>query len=133
MTKTKDEGCLYLYKHNNTFAQDVTDGSFVVIITLENLFFQELSGCQMKGFIRPVEPTAIEPLLTCDFDLYAEFVINNKINSDKKTKWKNQEQVRVESKRMAKSILSHLNSDQSVIKTRIKTHQCRLARDVRCR
>lgn len=82
---TEDDHGLYLYKHNNTFAQDLTDGSFVVIVALENFFFQELPGGQMKGFVWPVEPTAIEPLLTCEFHLYNDFV-NNKINNETKTK-----------------------------------------------
>lgn len=83
-TNAQEESGLYLHKHNNTFAQDLTDGSFVVIVTLENFFFQELSGGQMKGFIWPVEPTAIEPLLTWEFDVDNDLVNNNKVNNTDK-------------------------------------------------
>lgn len=38
ITETVDESGLYLDKHNDAFAQDLTDGSFVVIVTLENFF-----------------------------------------------------------------------------------------------
>lgn len=60
-----DKDSPYLYKHNNTFTENLANGSLVVIVTLEDFFFQELSSGQMKCFIWPVEPTAIEPLFTC--------------------------------------------------------------------
>lgn len=54
----------YLHKHDHTFAQDSTDRDFVMVVALEGLFFQKLACGQVKGFTRPVEPAAIEPLLT---------------------------------------------------------------------
>lgn len=56
---------IYLHKHDHTFAQNLADGRFVVIVTLKYFLLQELSCGEMKCFIRPVEPAAIQPLLTC--------------------------------------------------------------------
>lgn len=56
--------CAYLHKHDHTFAQNLTDGHFVIVIALEDLFFQKLACSQVEGLTWPVEPAAIEPLLT---------------------------------------------------------------------
>lgn len=53
----------YFDKHDHTFSQDFTDGHFVVIVALENLFFEEFACGQVEGFTGPVEPATIEPLL----------------------------------------------------------------------
>lgn len=55
----------YLHEHDNTLAQNLTDGSFVVIVALEDFFLQEFPCGQMKGLVGPVEPAAVQPLLTC--------------------------------------------------------------------
>lgn len=56
---------IYLHKHDHTFAQNLADRSFVVIVALKDFLLQELSCGKMKCFIWPVEPAAIQPLLTC--------------------------------------------------------------------
>lgn len=60
-----DKDSIYLYKHDNTFAQNLANRSFVVIVALKDFLLQELPCGQMKCFIWPVEPAAIQPLLTC--------------------------------------------------------------------
>lgn len=67
---------IYLHKHDNTFAQNLADRSFVVIVTLKNFLFQELPCSQMKCFIWPVEPAAIQPLLTCIYYRWKNFLLN---------------------------------------------------------
>ena len=57
-------GGSYLHKHDHTFAQDFTDGCFVIVVALEGLLFQELACGQVEGFTGPVEPASVEPLLT---------------------------------------------------------------------
>lgn len=54
----------YLHKHNHTLAQDFPDGRSVIVVTLENFLFQKLACGQMEGFTGPVEPAAIQPLLS---------------------------------------------------------------------
>lgn len=69
---------IYLYKHDNTFAQNLANRSFVVIVALKNFLFQELSCSQMKRFIWPVEPAAIQPLLTCIYYRWKKLVLIRK-------------------------------------------------------
>lgn len=58
-------GSSYLDKHDQTLAQNLTDGHLVVIVALENLLFEELARRQVEGFRRTVKPAAVEPLLPC--------------------------------------------------------------------
>lgn len=60
----REVGGSYLHKHDHTFAQNLTDRHFVIVVALEDLLFQKLACCQVEGFTWPVEPAAIEPLLT---------------------------------------------------------------------
>lgn len=60
----EDEGGVYLHKHDDTFAQNLADRSFVVVVALKYFFLQELPRGQMERFIWSVEPAAIQPLLT---------------------------------------------------------------------
>lgn len=57
---------LYLHEHHDALAQNLTDGSFVVIVALEDFFLQELARGEVEGLVGPVEPAAVEPLLTCE-------------------------------------------------------------------
>ena len=67
---------IHLNKHHHTFAQNLADRSFVVIVTLKDFLLQELSCGQMKCFIWPVEPAAIQPLLPCIYQTWkkTEFI-----------------------------------------------------------
>lgn len=65
MVHTEEKISIYLHKHDHAFAQNLADRSFVVIVTLEDFFLQELSCGKMKRFIWPIEPAAIQPFLTC--------------------------------------------------------------------
>lgn len=56
-------GWPYLDKHDHAFCQYLADWYFVEVVTLEDLLLEELACCQMEGLTRPVEPTAIQPLL----------------------------------------------------------------------
>lgn len=55
----------YLDEHDDTLAQNLTDGSFVVIVALKDFFLQKFPCGEMKGLVGPVEPAAVQPLLTC--------------------------------------------------------------------
>lgn len=59
-----DSRVSYLHKQDNAFAQNLTDGHFVVVVALEDFLLQKLASCQVKGFTWPVEPAAMEPLPT---------------------------------------------------------------------
>ena len=66
-------GGSYLHEHNNTFAHDFTDWHFVVVVTLEDLFFEKLACGQVEGLSGPVEPATIEPLLTFKYKKEQKF------------------------------------------------------------